>query len=380
LPPRHVQLALGGLIAMAVALGVGRFIYTPILPFMVEDLHLSKGAAGLIASANYAGYLIGALLSASPLLTGSRRRWLIGALATGALTTGAMGLTSSIALHLALRLVGGIASALIFVYASALVLDRLRHQGRDDLAALHFAGVGTGIAVTAAMVSALVAAGIGWRGHWIAAGLLSAAAMVLVTFLIGDEADPPSPPPKRDGTDKGLALLTLAYGLFGFGYVITATFIMAIVREFTQLQPLEPYVWIIVGLAAAPSVVLWNRIAATTGILPAFAIACLVQAVAVGASVLWVTPAGILVAAILLGGTIMGITALGLIAAQDMAGGDPRRAFALITAAFGLGQIIGPVTAGFLHDLTGSFLLATMTAAVVLVVAAGLAVSAARLR
>src|SRR5580704_412530 len=86
-----VRTALGGLLAVAAGIGVGRFVYTPILPPMVEALGLSKSQAGLIASANFLGYLIGALLAAMPTLAGPRRMWLLGALVTSAITTAAMG-------------------------------------------------------------------------------------------------------------------------------------------------------------------------------------------------------------------------------------------------------------------------------------------------
>ena len=122
---RPIALALGGMLALASALGVGRFVYTPILPAMVEGLELSKAQAGLIASANFVGYLIGALLAAAPRLPGSRRAWLLGSLALGAATTGAMGLVSSLPAFLVLRGIGGAASAFVLVFASALVLDRL---------------------------------------------------------------------------------------------------------------------------------------------------------------------------------------------------------------------------------------------------------------
>src|SRR5262245_28872217 len=119
---------------MGTAVGIGRFVYTPILPLMVEDLGISKGTAGLIASANFAGYLAGALAAALPGLPGSRRRWLIVALAVSALTTGAMAFPSANTAFLMLRFVGGVASAFGLVFSSALVLDRLGAAGRPGLA------------------------------------------------------------------------------------------------------------------------------------------------------------------------------------------------------------------------------------------------------
>jgi len=128
--------ALGGLIALAVGIGIGRFVYTPILPPMLATLGLSKAAAGLIASANFAGYLAGAL-GATRHLPGSRRLWLLGALLLSAATTAAMGFTVSVPAFLALRFAGGVASALVLILASALVLERLAEAGRPALAPLH---------------------------------------------------------------------------------------------------------------------------------------------------------------------------------------------------------------------------------------------------
>ena len=94
-PHRATSLAIGGFIAMAAAMGIGRFVYTPILPFMAEGIGLTKPQAGLIASANFLGYLLGALAAASPFLPGGKRGWFIAGLAGSALSTAAMGLVSS---------------------------------------------------------------------------------------------------------------------------------------------------------------------------------------------------------------------------------------------------------------------------------------------
>jgi predicted MFS family arabinose efflux permease len=367
------------MLALASALGIGRFVYTPILPVMVEGLDLSKAQAGLIASANFVGYLVGALLAAAPRLPGSRRAWLLGALVLGAATTGAMGIFSSVPAFLVLRGVGGAASAFVLVFASALVLDRLAASGRGGLSALHFAGVGVGIALSAVLVSPLRAGGADWRTLWLASGAASLAAAAAVAWLAPKGETPRAagapPPSAREPTSAPqMNRWAIAYGLFGFGYVVTATFLVAIVRAEPEIRSVEPFVWLIVGVTAAPTVAAWDRLATRWGIERAFAIACLLEAAGVAASVLWPTAAGELLASALLGGTFMGITALGLAGGRRLAGADPRRAFAILTASFGVGQIVGPTFAGLLHDWTGAFVLSSLLAASALVAAAAIAI------
>jgi len=373
-----VRLALGGLVALAVAMGIGRFVYTPILPSMVAALGLTKSEAGLIASANFIGYLIGALLVATPFVTGSHRAWLIGGLALSAATTGLMGAVSSLPLFLLLRFTGGIASAFVLVFASTLILERLARAGRSGLMSVHFAGVGTGIAGSALLIALLHESGADWRTLWLASGVASLPALATSAWLIPGRdhaaSDVPSPPPPQGGSmSRALMIVIAVYGLFGFGYVITATFIVSIVRASPAIAPLEPAIWMIVGLTAIPSVGIWVWIGGKLGDVTALALACLVEAAGVALSVAWYTPAAIVTAAVILGGTFMGITALGLAAARRLSAGDARKNLALMTAAFGLGQIIGPVFAGALFDLTESFRLASLVAAATLVVAAALA-------
>ncbi|MFZ2003787.1 MAG: YbfB/YjiJ family MFS transporter, partial [Stellaceae bacterium] len=167
-------------------------------------------------------------------------------------------------------------------------------------------------------------------------------------------------------------------GFYGFGYVITATFLVAIVRGAPAIRALEPVIWIVFGVAAMPSIALWTWIAAPIGLPRAFALACVVEAVGVLASVAWQTTAGVFVAAILVGGTFMALTALGLMRGRELAqngepGGDARRALALMTSAFGIGQIIGPYFAGIVSDWLGSFTVPSVAAAAALLIAAVLA-------
>ena len=91
------------------------------------------------------------------------------------------------------------------------------------------------------------------------------------------------------------------------------------VRSTPSIASLEPYIWVMFGLAAAPSVALWTGLGAHWGIRRTFAIAALVQAAGVAVSALWVTEATVIAASVFVGGTFMGLTALGLIAAREAA-------------------------------------------------------------
>jgi len=359
---------------MASAVGIGRFVYTPILPHMVDALHLTKSQAGLIASANFIGYLAGALLSAIR-LPGTQRGWLLAALAANVACLAAMGLTTDMAVFLVLRAGAGLASAFALVFASALVLNRLAIAGHGGLSAVHFAGVGTGIAAASALVAWLPLHGADWRDMWFASAAMALVASLAVTIMVpADHPGATAPSGPKTRLSAGFWSLLVAYGLFGFGYIITATFIVQMVRGTKEIAGLEPYIFILFGLSAAPSVALWARLGSKLGILRTFAIAAIVEAAGVAASALFLSPATVILTSVFVGGTFMGLTALGLIGARE-GGGDPpssdtRGRIALMTASFSFGQILGPSVAGYVYDLTGSLAVPSLAAAGALVIAA----------
>ncbi len=372
---RHpAVLVFGGFLALAVAIGIGRFAYTPILPYMVEGLGISKSEAGLLASANFLGYLLGALGAAKAAVPGSRRFWLLSALATSAVTTMAMALTEAIHLFLVFRFAAGVASALVMVFGSALILDRL--PARPERAAGLYAGVGFGIAISALTVSGVASNDGDWQPPWVVNGIVSACAVAAIFCLIPRQEEMPPPLPEKPTAegDGAIRQLVIAYGLFGFGYVVTATFVSDMMRENSLLRPAEHMVWLCVGLAAVPSVALWMRAGRRWGSGRSFAVACLLEAVGVALSAFGDDPWLLLAAAGLLGGTFMGITALGLVQARLLSAGDSRRVLALMTASFGIGQMVGPLFGGVAYDLLGSYAPPSLVAAAALVAAAILAI------
>lgn len=361
-----------GFLALAVAIGIGRFVYTPILPAMADGLGLTRAQTGLIGSANFAGYLAGALAAAHPLLLERRRLWLAGALATCVATLAAMGWCSTLGAFVALRFVCGAASALGFVLATAVVMDRLMQTGRPDLVSLHYAGVGSGISLSALLVSFAGQSALDWRALWEISGLLALGLAGPILWLLPN-VTPAAPRAAPGGAaSASIARLVLAYGLFGFGYVITATFLVAIVRGLPQLSAAEAYVWLWVGLAAAPSVGVWGWVERRLGFRHSFALACLVQASGVLVSVLAMSVPSIVYAAVALGGTFVALTSLGIDGARRLRPADRQRIVAVMMAAFGTGQVIGPTAAGVLADATGGFTAPSLAAAAALLIAAGL--------
>jgi predicted MFS family arabinose efflux permease len=374
-PASPYRYALGGMIGMAAAMGIGRFVFTPILPGMMHELGLSPAQAGFIASANYLGYLVGAVLGAGGWAHGRERPIMLAAIATSALLCASMGLTQNLYAFLAIRFAAGSASAFMLVFLATIVFSHLAAAGRSDLQALHFSGVGLGISISAVMTGALVVAYQPWQAGWLWAGAISAIAFPLVLWLVregpvageGQGREPPLP------NSPALRRIVWSYGLFGFGYIVTATFLVAIVRSGDGGRLFEAGVWLVTGLTIAPSNFLWARLARRFGLSPVVAAGCVVEALGVMASVSIGGYAGPIIAAVLLGGTFVAITSLGLQMGRSLAGASPRRALALMTAAFGTGQIIGPLVAGWLASASGSYFTASAMAAACLVASAWLA-------
>jgi MFS family permease len=177
------------------------------------------------------------------------------------------------------------------------------------------------------------------------------------------------PEPRLSWTRPFVAL-TASYGLFGIGYVVTATFIVAIVREGGAAPWLEALTWFVTGVTAALSLAFWKRPERRLGLLGSYRTALVLEALGVGATVVLPVPASVLVGGALLGATFMVITAYGLQLGRAMAPESPRRAFAIMTAAFGTGQIVGPLVAGWLAARSGSYALPSLLAAAILALAA----------
>lgn len=340
--PRLGLAVAAGAAALAAAMGVGRFVFTPIIPVMGAGAGLSTADAGLLAAANYLGYLVGCVLAAAPVVRRHRGAFLTAGLVLTVLTLAAMPVSGSFAVWSVARGVSGIASAFAFVTAADLVLALLRQADRDDLAGWVFGGVGGGIALSGLATPAAAALG-GWPATW-----WTAAALALLLGLLAlrlarvspadDDGDAAGPPPRV----LLLVALGTAYFLEGAGYIITGTFLVDVA---TDIGPawVAAGTWTIAGLAGVPSCVLWARVAARHGRGTALLAALAVQAAGLALPAVVASPVAVLVSAVVFGGTFVGIVMLTLPLARALAGRGAGPVVAVFSALYGVGQVVGPV-------------------------------------
>ena len=340
------RLLIGGFLTLAIVMGIGRFHYTPLLPLMQNQYGFGADIAGLIASANFAGYLAGSLLAS--LLAGGRRRvWAFrAAILASAATTLAMGLTDSLAAWLALRAAGGVASAVAMIPAAGLVAEALARVGEEARVRWVFGGVGAGMAASALMTR-LAGGALDASGLWIAAGLASALLAPVVLAEVGERRLAPrlrrSARPRRVPRPLPFWPLFVNYTCQGLGYSVFATFIVAMIKARPGYEALGDWVWVMAGLAGLPSCLFWAWTAERIGFASALLAAYVAQTVGVALPALSDAGWAALLAAAMFGGTFLGITVLTLPLGRHGLGG---RGFALLTAGFGVGQMLGPLLAG----------------------------------
>jgi MFS family permease len=369
-PWRHVLQAAA---ALAAGMGVGRFVYTPILPLMHAQAGLSASAGASLATANYVGYLVGALAGIlAPRLVRSRALLRISLILLTA-TLFAMPLTHAVAAWWALRLLAGVASALVFVIAASSLLSHLRGHPAH-LPGWGFGGVGAGIALSGVVVLILRSVG-DWRSAWWASAAL-AAVLAAGSWTLRPEPSPvPAAGPvgaaraaSRPRTHRWFSALFACYSLEGVGYIIAGTFLVAAIEQ-TSPGWIGSGAWVLVGLAAVPSSALWawlSRRWSRPGLLLA---ALVVQAVGIALPAVLGGVAAAVISAALFGATFLGVATIALAAGAHL---QFPRSVALLTVGYSVGQILGPlIVTPLLHH---GYHLALLVAAVVILAAAAAAV------
>jgi predicted MFS family arabinose efflux permease len=350
----HRRIILAGGLALATAMGIGRFAFTPLLPMMLHDGTISLAGASWLASANYIGYLVGALFCMFKPLPNTTAIIRTGLVSTLVLTL-SMAVPWAAAWPL-LRFAAGVASALVFVYTSGWCLSQAAWRGHASLGALIYTGPGAGIVLTGLAASAMVAAD--WRASigWLSFGLLALVLTMLIwpvfhvrnTMSAAIAAHAVRPGTATDHSALEVALLSLAYGIAGFGYIITATFLPVIARQTLPGSAWLDLFWPILGCGVIIGALFASRMRQGRD-LRLMLLACyLIQAAGVALSLAMPSLLGFAMGSLLVGLPFTAITYFGMQEARRIRPHHVASTIGLLTALYGLGQILGPPMAAYL--------------------------------
>lgn len=394
------RIAISGLVALSVAMGIGRFAFTPLLPMMLHDGVVDLQSGGWLATANYIGYFFGALSCLVIRWQPTQMiRWGLGMTAFLTLAMGVSmaasfgGLLSGLEqpLWLLLRAASGVASAWVIVFGSGWCLVQLTQLRVPRLGGIIFCGPGIGILVTGLLAGGVSA--IDWRASstWTMFGLLAFGLSALIWHTFNgaparvDAA--PVPAGAAQHADKTSVagnsvrrrkkiesrFLVVAYGLSGFGYIITATFLPVIARKAMPDSSLHDMFWPLFGACVALGAWLAVFIPVHFDHRRLLCACYLMQAAGVLSSVIWPTLGGFALGSILLGLPFTAITLFAMRESHRLALATQmpaQRLIGLLTASYGLGQIAGPPLATQLVRQTGTFSPSLLAAAGALIAGA----------
>lgn len=359
---RPWAVALTGLVSLALAMSLGRFAYTPLLPMMLHDGSVTLVQGGALATMNYVGYLLGALLCLC--IRPDPARMVRLALVLTVLLTLAMAIPSGMLLWALWRMAAGVCSALVMVYTTAWSQQRLVELGRPTLAGMMFCGPGFGIVLTSVPAIGMVAAQWPASWGWTAFTLLGVAMLVPIWGVLG------SPSPTQQATEqvpfassqhKSPKLnveawaLTLTYGLAGFGYIITATFLPVIARVALPSSVWVDMFWPTFGVGVAVGAWLVTRVGLHYDNRSILVFLYATQAAGVATAAVWPTVAGLALSSLLVGLPFTAIVSVAMREARRLWGSDAAKLIGLMTAAYAVGQIAGPPFATALVERTGGF-------------------------
>ncbi|MDH2431386.1 YbfB/YjiJ family MFS transporter [Pokkaliibacter sp. MBI-7] len=370
------KVVFAGICSLILTVGLARFAYTPMLAVMRDQTWLTEVAGGWLATFNYAGYMSGALLAATiKRLDIKFQLYRLGLLAA-LLSTAAMGMTDNVITWGILRYISGMSSVAGLLISSGLVLNwLLQHNQRLELG-IHFAGMGLGIVVSGLAVAALLPL-LHWGELWLALGVLGIVFFIpawswmpMPVTLDSRQHQQTSAAPER----RWMLLMIASYFCAGFGYVISATFIVEMAEQPSAQVGSGSLIWIVVGLAATPAAFIWDQLNRRLGDIPTLMLAYLLQIISIMLPVFSQSLPAYLLCAVLYGVTFMGIVSLTLTLIGRCYPANPAKAMARLTLSYGAAQIIAPAITGYIAAATGQYSGALWMAAAMMTLGIGLLV------
>ena len=357
-PIETVKVLAASVIAVVVMVGIARFSYTPMIPEMVDALGLSTSVVGMLATVNYAGYLTGALLITRMSDLGLKVRLYQLGLIVAVISTVLMGYTTNVWLWFVLRFISGLSTSAGMLLGAGLLMSWLiKHNQKSELG-VFFSGIGLGIVLTA-VVAELIKDAFAWDAQWVIYGLVALVLLVPAWRWMPDYRACALPQTAAkgagDGRNRFIRILQLAYFCAGVGYVVTATFLVAIAEAMPQLSGHGWLIWLVVGLAATPACWLWDVFSRRWGQWLALYLAYTLNAVSILMLIVNADMIGVMLSAVIYGASFIGIVSMMLAMVGRVFPENPSRPMSRLTFSYGIAQMMAPAVVGYLADVEGSY-------------------------
>ena len=367
---QYYKVMFAGLFSLMLTMGVARFSLTPLLPVMMDETFLNNASGGWLASINYMGYMTGVLITAS--ISDLKLKFMLyrAGLIVAILTTVGMALADNFIIWSIMRFFAGLTAAAGLLMGSGLILNWMLRNGHRAELGIHFGGAGLGIALSAA-VSIVMVNHFDWAQQWQVFAVVGAVLAFPAWFWLpapdtshvtqAGEKLVDKPPSKN-----WMRILFAAYFCAGFGYVISATFLVAIVENQPSLKGSGSFVWLITGLAATPACVIWDRIARKIGELKALFVAYGINIIGIIIPAFDHSFTAVILSGILFGATFIGIVSLMLTMVGKFFPTKPAKPMGKLTLSYGVAQIIAPAISGTLAEASGNYNMPLVLAGIIM--------------
>lgn len=356
-PNSNAAILLAGVLAIVVGVGVARFAFTSLLPFMLEDF-LTLTNAGVLASFNFSGYFAGAIFSMFIKDVNAKVRYFRLGMVLSVLTTLVLGTTTNETLWLVSRVVAGFGSAMVLIVGAAIVMVKLDMQDKTKAMGIHFSGIGFAIAISELISQAVLKNG-DWSEAWLVlAGFAFVISLYSVYILSFDKAiklDAPKHKLSLSIFSPYVILLILAYFTEGVGFVVQGTFLPDVINSLKGLDGYGNVGWLIVGVAGVPSSIIWMRLAHKHGSVNVIILAMALQILGILIPAFSANAYLNLLSGALYGSTFIGLVALFIHLGGKLAGKNPVVLMGAMTAAYGVGQVGAPLYSVALVERFGNY-------------------------
>ena len=369
LSSHNLKIILAGICSTMIAIGLGRFIYTPILPNMQSNLILSSTTMGIISSYNYFGYLIGSMI---PILYkfNNPRNVIIFSSTISVITIFLMGFTTKVELFIVLRFLCGVSSAFGFVFTISLMFNQFQDSYNKSLQLIHFCGIGLGIVIGTSVIWVISVMGNLWNDQWIVIGIIGVILCIPIIMFTPKNLDVLNSKsiPIKVKLKANFITISFGYFFFGIGYIIFGTFISAMVKSSFESSFFQYFSWVIVGLFAIPSVIIWDWVAKKISRDLLLFFSC--STVTLGISFLFFgnNLFFLLISCVLYGLGVPGSVALVLVEGKKRFIGSINVSIAIMTTTFSIGQIFGPYISGIIIDFENNYYSSILLAMVCMII------------